>query len=146
MNAAEQVRNYTTASKIGAIANLFKSKFPAATIDLKPWLNSSDIWDLLDPNSLDLGFHFPGISRLMQARSILFQIRLHQFPHEEQGTVLVKAVGIDALGYNYRGQCWRFSTIADWTFTGETAPIADGKAEFKDFCSQVLSLFNYCPL
>lgn len=40
MNAAERVHSYTLASKLGAIANLFKSKFPAAVVDLKPWVNS----------------------------------------------------------------------------------------------------------
>jgi len=38
MNAAERVHSYTLASKLGAIANLFKSKFPAAVVDLKPWV------------------------------------------------------------------------------------------------------------
>ncbi|MFN3926901.1 MAG: hypothetical protein ACK4QL_06185 [Pseudanabaenaceae cyanobacterium] len=138
MNAVEQVRSYQTASKVSAVVNLFKRKFPRAGVDLKPWYNPAEIWELLDPHSIDLCFNFPGISRMMQARSILLLIRFH--PEEQE-----RAIGIDALGYNYRGQCWQFSTIADWTFRGEPVPIPDGRAEFKDFCCQVLQLFNSVP-
>ncbi len=136
MNAAERVHSYTIASKLGAIANLFKSKFPAVVIDLKPWVNSPQ--EAVDPDSLDIGFTFPGISRLLQAKCILFQIRLHKDPCEG----ITKAIGIEALAYNYRGQCWRFSTIANWEFWGEITPIPDGEQDFRQFCHQVLDIFN----
>lgn len=149
MNAAEKINNLTTASKIGAIVNLFKRKFPAVTVDLKPWLKSTEMENWLDPYSLDLGFHFPGISRLLQARSILFQIRLHQDltepqnqpPQNQSPKSSLRAVGIEALGYNYRGQCWYFSTIDQWTFYGEAKPIPEGEADFKEFCQLVLQTF-----
>lgn len=139
MNAAERVHSYTLASKLGAIANLFKSKFPAAVVDLKPWVNSPQ--EALDPHSLDMAFTFPGISRLLQARCILFQIRLHYDPWEG----VTRAVGIEALAYNYRGQCWRFSTIDSWEFWGESTPLPDGKQDFREFCRQVLHIFNSHP-
>jgi hypothetical protein len=135
MNASEQVHNFATASKIGAVVNLFKRKFPAATVDLKPWVHSPEVANFLDPYSLDLGLHFPGISRLLQARSILFQIRLHA---EDSS---LRAVGIEALGYNYRGKCWHFSTIDRWAFWGDPKPIPEGEQDFKEFCQQVLQTF-----
>ncbi len=136
MNAAERVHSYILASKLGAIANLFRSKFPAAVVDLKPWVNSPR--EALDPDSLDMAFTFPGVSRLLQARCILLQIRLHQDPYES----ITRAIGIEALAYDYRGQCWRFSTIADWEFWGIVTPLPDGKQDFREFCHQVLHIFN----
>jgi hypothetical protein len=37
VNAAEQARSLQVASKIAAVVNLFKSEFPDAKADLKPW-------------------------------------------------------------------------------------------------------------
>ncbi len=80
MNAAEQAISPETASKIAAIVNLFKQEFPDAKADLKPWMNDPDTRELVDPDSIDIGFHFPGWSPRFQSRSILVQIRLFQDP------------------------------------------------------------------
>ncbi|NER00845.1 MAG: hypothetical protein F6K30_29825, partial [Cyanothece sp. SIO2G6] len=76
MNAAEQAKSVDTASKIAAVVNHFKAEFPDARADLKPWANDRDTRELVDPDSIDIGFHLPGFSHRFQSRSILVQIRL----------------------------------------------------------------------
>jgi hypothetical protein len=78
VNAAEQARGLEVTSKIAAIVNLFKSEFPDAKADLKPWTNDPDTRELVDPDSIDIGFHLPGWSRKFQSRSILVQIRFYE--------------------------------------------------------------------
>ncbi|NJK33625.1 MAG: hypothetical protein HC919_01015 [Oscillatoriales cyanobacterium SM2_2_1] len=138
MNAAEQVTSFEVANKLAAIAALFKSKFPAARVDLKPWCDSPESQRFLDPESFDLGLHFPGVSRLLRARSILLQIRCHTDP------VLLerRAIGIEASGHSYRGQCWRFSTIECWQFDGEQPPMPEGAEELRQFFRQILEVFS----
>ena len=92
MNAAEQVKNFELASKIAAVVNLFKSEFPDVRSDLKPWMNDPDTKELVDPDSIDIGFHFPGRSRSFQSRSILVQIRFYEDPLENHR----RAIGVEA--------------------------------------------------
>ena len=77
MNAAEQALSIEFASKIAATIGLFKADLPDLRADLKPWSNDPTTRDLIDPESVDIGFHFPGVSRLFQCRSLLIQIRCH---------------------------------------------------------------------
>ncbi|MCC3411382.1 MAG: hypothetical protein JGK24_23605 [Microcoleus sp. PH2017_29_MFU_D_A] len=138
MNAAEQARNIELASKIAAVVNLFKSDFPDVKVDLKPWMNDQDTRELVDPESIDIGFHFPGRSRLLQSRSILIQIRFYQDPVEGSR----RAIGVEAAGYDHTGQQWRFSTVENWGFVGETEPAAESAEKLKHFCREILGLFN----
>jgi hypothetical protein len=138
VNAAEQARNIELASKIAAVVNLFKSDFPDVKVDLKPWMNDQDTRELVDPESIDIGFHFPGRSRLLQSRSILIQIRFYQDPVEGSR----RAIGVEAAGYDHTGQQWRFSTVENWGFVGETEPAAESAEKLKHFCREILGLFN----
>jgi hypothetical protein len=138
VNAAEQARNIEVASKIAAVVNLFKSEFPDARVDLKPWMNDADTRQLVDPDSIDIGFHFPGRSRLLQSRSILIQIRFYQDPVEGHR----RAIGVEAAGYDHTGQQWRFSTVDNWGFAGATEPAPESAAKLKHFCREIFSLFN----
>ena len=138
MNAAEQARNIEVASKIAAVVNLFKSEFPDARVDLKPWMNDADTRELVDPDSIDIGFHFPGRSRLLQSRSILIQIRFYQDPVEGYW----RAIGVEAAGYDHTGQQWRFSTVDSWSFAGATEPAPESAAKLKHFCREIFALFN----
>ena len=70
MNASEQAKGLEITTKIAAIVNLFKQQFPDAKADLNPWRNDPDTVDLVDPDSIDIGFHFPGWSPKIQSRSI----------------------------------------------------------------------------
>ncbi|WP_413168156.1 hypothetical protein ACL6C3_15665 [Capilliphycus salinus ALCB114379] len=138
MNAAEQANNVQVASKIASVVNLFKAQFPDVRVDLKPWMNDPDTRELVDPDSIDIGFHFPGRSRLMQSRSILIQIRFYQDPLEGYR----RAIGVEAAGYDHTGQQWKVSTVDNWSFEGATQPTSDSADKLKYFCRQVLELFN----
>ncbi|WP_377480711.1 MAG: hypothetical protein P2A85_13115 [Microcoleus anatoxicus] len=138
MNAAEQAKNIELTSKIAAVVNLFKSEFPDVKVDLKPWMNDADTRELVDPDSIDIGFHFPGRSRLLQSRSILIQIRFYQDPVEGSR----RAIGVEAAGYDHTGQQWRFSTVENWSFLGQTEPAAESAQKLKHFCQEILNLFN----
>lgn len=138
MNAAEQARNIEVASKIAAVVNLFKSEFPDAKADLKPWLNDSDTRELVDPESIDIGFHFPGWSRRFQSRSILVQIRLYEDPLEAYN----RAIGVEAAGFNHTGEQWRLSTVENWRLLGRCQPVPEVGEQLKRFCRNVFEVFN----
>jgi len=138
VNAAEQATNLELASKIATVVNLFKFEFPDAKSDLKPWKNDPETRELLDPESIDIGFHFPGISKSWRSRSVLIQIRFHQ----DSVTNSRRAIGIEVAGFDHRGEAWRLSTVENWQFVGESAPSAQIGDKLKQFCRQILELFN----
>ena len=138
MNAVEQAQGLEFTTKIATIVNLFKSEFPDARADLKPWSNDPDTQDLVDPDSIDIGFHLPGWSRKFQCRSILVQIRLHEDPLDGAR----RGIGIEAAGFDHRGKVWRLSTVQDWQFVGESEPIAEIQDKLKNFCREVLNILQ----
>jgi hypothetical protein len=138
VNAVEQVKNFEVASKVATVVNWFKFEFPDVKADLKPWANDHDTRELVDPDSIDLGFHFPGRSRLFQSRSILIQIRFYADPL----TGSYRAVGLEMAGFDHKGKQWQFSTIDSWNFEGAIAPVPEIREKLKHFCHQVLDLFN----
>jgi hypothetical protein len=138
MNASEQAKGLTIATKIAAAVNLFKSEFPDARADLKPWKNDPETRQQLDPDSIDLGFHFPGWSRRLQSRSILIQIRFHNDPFDR----VQRAIGIDIAGFGHNGQAWQLSTVEAWQFVGESQPVEEVKRKLKDFCKHIFAIFN----
>lgn len=138
MNAAEQATNIEFTSKIAAVVNLFKSEFPDARADLKPWVNDPKTKELVDPDSIDIGFHFPGWSRRFQSRSILVQIRFH----EDSLTSSRRAIGVQAEGFDHKGQQWRLSTVEEWQAVGSSQPVSEVIEQLKHFCRQVFELFN----
>jgi hypothetical protein len=138
VNAAEQVKNFEIATKVATIVNLFKSEFPDAKADLKPWANDRDTTELVDPDSIDLGFHFPGWSRSLQSRSILIQIRFHT----DAVTDSHRAIGIELAGFNHTGKQWQLSTIDSWDFVGSVCPTPERGEKLKHFCRQVFAVFS----
>jgi hypothetical protein len=138
VNAAEQATSLETASKIATITNLIKTDFPDARVDLKPWANDPDTREQVDPDSIDIGFHFPGRSRLFQCRSVLVQIRFH-FDDETQ---VRRAIGIEAAGFDHKGKQWQLSTVQNWIPEGEGQPAPESVARLKEFCQRVLDVFN----
>jgi hypothetical protein len=138
VNAAEQVKNFEMASKVATIVNLFKAEFPDARADLKPWANDHDTQQWVDPDSVDLGFHFPGWSRKLQSRSMLIQIRFHSDPLS--GTR--RAVGIEIAGFNHTGKQWQLSTIDNWRVVGTACPTLETEEKVKRFCRDVFEVFN----
>ncbi len=138
MNAAEQATNLELASKIASVVNLFKSEFPDIRSDLKPWKNDAETRELVDPDSIDIGFHFPGRSKSFQSRSILIEIRFYQDPLNGSRS----CIGVEAAGFDHRGKQWRLSTVEDWRCEGATAPEPEANEKLKQFCRQILNLFN----
>jgi hypothetical protein len=138
VNAAEQATNLELASKIATVVNLFKFEFPDARSDLKPWTNDPETRELVDPDSIDIGFHFPGISKSWQSRSILIQIRFYQDPISE----LRRAIGVEIAGFNHQGEAWRLSTVENWGFVGQVQPSPEIGGKLKIICRQILEIFN----
>lgn len=138
MNAAEQAKGLELTTKIASVVSLFKTQFPDARADLKPWANDPDTRNLVDPDSIDIGFHLPGWSPRFQCRSMLVQIRLFQDPSLEQQ----RLIGLDVVGFNHQGEQWRLSTIDAWEFFGKAHPRDAVKTCLRDFCRQTYELFN----
>ncbi|QSJ18776.1 hypothetical protein JYQ62_08475 [Nostoc sp. UHCC 0702] len=138
MNASEQATNLELASKIATVVNLFKFEFPDAKSDLKPWKNDPETRELVDPDSIDIGFHFPGISKSWRSRSVLIQIRFYQDPINN----LRRAIGIEVAGFDHRGEAWRLSTVENWSFFGESLPSREVGDKLKQVCRQILEVFN----
>ena len=137
MNAAEKAQGLEIATKIAAIVNLFKSEFPDAKANLKPWQNDAHTYNFVDPDSIDLAFHLPGWSRRCQSHSMVVQIRFYRDPDEN----LQKLIGIETAGINYSGEAWRLSTIDRWQFVGANLPTDEVKDKLKNFSRQVFKLF-----
>ncbi|WP_026734053.1 hypothetical protein [Fischerella sp. PCC 9605] len=138
MNAAEMATNLEFAKKIATVVNLFKFEFPDARSDLKPWKNDPETRELVDPDSIDIGFHFPGVSKSWRSRSILIQIRFYQDPVNG----LRRAIGVEIAGFSHLGEQWRLSTVENWNFVGTTQPSEEVGKKLKEFCRQILELFN----
>ncbi|MEO1431866.1 MAG: hypothetical protein AAFV71_22955 [Cyanobacteria bacterium J06633_8] len=138
MNASEMATNLEFASKIAAVVNLFKFEFPDAKSDLKPWRSDEQTMELVDPDSIDIGFHFPGVSKSWQSRSILTQIRFYEDPING----LRRAIGVEVAGFDHRGEQWRLSTVDNWRIVGNLEPSEDKQDKLKDFCRQILEVFN----
>lgn len=138
MNASEQARSLDMTSKIATTVNLFKAHFPDAKADLKPWKDDYDTRKIVDPDSIDIGFHFPGWSPRLQSRSLLVQIRFYRDIIEAE----LKLIGIEIIGFNHQGQAWRLSTVADWELEGSALPVPEIATRLKNFCRQVFELFN----
>jgi hypothetical protein len=138
MNASEQAKGWEITTKIAAIVNLFKSEFPDVKVDLKPWLNDPDTINLVDPDSIDIGFHFPGWSRKVQGRSILVQIRFHRDMVDRKQ----RLIGIDTCGFNHNGEVWRLSTVDNWQIEGRSQPVQEVREKLKNFCLRVFELFS----
>ncbi|MDF5706385.1 MAG: hypothetical protein PUP90_01575 [Nostoc sp. S4] len=138
MNASEQATNLQLASKIATVVNLFKFEFPDAKSDLKPWKNDPETRELVDPDSIDIGFHFPGISKSWQSRSVLIQIRFYQDPLNNSR----RAIGVEVAGFDHRGEAWRLSTVENWSFVGASLPSGEIGDKLKQICRQILEVFN----
>lgn len=151
VNAAEQARSIEYASKIAAIVGAFKGQLPDLRSDLKPWANDPDTRELVDPDSIDIGFHFPGFSRSFNCRSLLVQIRLHSVAEgTTQGTAdtvanIVKAIGVEVVGFNHHGEQWHLSTINNWQFEGVAPPQANAGEKIKLCCRKIFQVFNPEP-
>jgi hypothetical protein len=133
MNAAEQAKTIEIATKIAAIASLFKHQFPASKVDLCPWANDPCTREFLDPDSIDLSFNFPGVNKNITSRTVLLQIRF-----SSEG----KLIGIESSGYGYQGKQWNLSTVDNWKFVGSFPPSALFAHKLKQVHREIFELFQ----
>ncbi len=138
VNAAQQATDIILASKIASIVSLFCREFPDAKVDLKPWAKDLNTQQLVDPDSIDLSFHFPGWSRRWQSRSILVQIRFY----EDKLECTRHIIGLEIAGFNSWGKQWQLSTINQWQFEGDLQPSSEIADRLKEFCRQIFELFD----
>ena len=145
MNASEKAISLGFVSKIATIVNLFQSKFTDAIPDLTPWLDDPMTRATLDPDSIDLGFHFPRYNTTKSRHTMLLQIRLQP----EQGnndylseTLQDRVVGLEISSHSLYGCLWEFSTVGSWRFCGSTGLSPEYQAQIKSFCQDVLNVFN----
>lgn len=136
MNAADQAQSIEAVSKIAAATNLVLSEFPDLAVDLSPWLKNAETRRFDDPNSIDLGFHFPSHSLTCQSRSILMQIRLLRSAAQS------KPIGVELSGHDHTGQQWRFTMPGQAEFFGAALPLPKVQTKLRRVCEQVLHLYS----
>lgn len=146
MNAAQQATDITLTSKIASAVSLFRSEFPDAKVDLKPWAEDRDTQELVDPDSIDFSFHFPGWSRRWQSRSILVQIRFYEDSVAVADSNLCESslnfIGLEVAGFDHTGKQWRLSTVNEWQFEGDLQPYPEIADKLKQYCRQIFELFS----
>jgi hypothetical protein len=147
VNATKQATDIVLTSKIASAVSLFRSEFPDAKVDLKPWAEDLDTQELVDPNSIDFSFHFPGWSRQWQSRSLLVQIRFNDdsllgtTSSPKQGSNH-NLIGLEVAGFDHRGKQWQLSTVGDWQFEGDIHPQPEIADKLKQFCRQIFEIFS----
>lgn len=138
MNATDHTDTYEMLSKISRIVALFQEQFLDANPDLSPWINEPALRYLIDPNSIDLCFHFPGWHPTCHSHCILTQIRFSTDPRTTDACL----IGIESLGYTYTELYWRFFAMGDWDFDGKSPPTLMAQKKLEHFCSDVFTLFS----
>jgi hypothetical protein len=53
-----------------------------------------------------------------------------------------RAIGVEAAGFDHRGEVWRLSTVETWSFIGDSVPLAVVGEKLKQVCRQILEVFN----
>ena len=137
-----------------------KANVPDLRADLKPWTNDPQTRGLLDPDSIDIGFHFPGVSRSFKCRSLLVQIRFCDLGGFEAGDLATittpdspsassqayRVIGVEIAGFDHRGQRWQLSTIDDWHCEGDDIPKLEQASQLKQCCRQIFEVFRQAPI
>jgi hypothetical protein len=142
MNAKETTHSIVMVSKVTAVVNLFRATFPKLRVDLAPWGPDDVTTQYVDPESIDIGFHFPGRHPACQCRSILVQVHLRYEQNSKNPAQSPEAVAkIELAGYDHQGQCWWFSTASYWQFMGNFIPELEQRDQLRALCGQIYNLF-----
>ncbi|MEM7062559.1 MAG: hypothetical protein AAF572_05275 [Cyanobacteria bacterium P01_B01_bin.77] len=139
MNASSQAISIGLTRKIANVAVMFRAEFPSAIPDLSPWLTDDITKQQVKPSSIDLSFSLPYSADLLNCNCILLQILFSDMLLEPT----CRLVGLEASGHNRQGQCWTFSTAADWQFAGTNPPQDENQQRFIRLLQQVFTLFSY---
>ncbi|MEM9447496.1 MAG: hypothetical protein AAGA75_03050 [Cyanobacteria bacterium P01_E01_bin.6] len=137
MNAVSHATTLGLTSKIAHLAILFRAEFPNATADLSPWLSDEQTQRLLNPNSIDLCFHFPQPHIQMNCSSVLILTHFSQ----ELTLSSCELNMVEASGFNGTVQQWQFST-ADGEFAGNSPPQKELQERFRKMVSHIFELFQ----
>ncbi|MEM6255080.1 MAG: hypothetical protein AAF821_19360 [Cyanobacteria bacterium P01_D01_bin.156] len=140
MNASTQAVSIGAMSKIASIPVLFRSEFPSTNVDLSPWSMDEQTQQDWDPNSLDFAFSFSDWHAYLSCGCVLLQACfLHKLSEENNSFH-----GVKAYGHGYRNQYWRFSSVTDWRFYGDSLPTDTCQQQLKYIANQIHALFG-CP-
>ncbi|MGD1896138.1 MAG: hypothetical protein ACFB16_04205 [Phormidesmis sp.] len=139
MNASTQALSISIVSKIANISSIFQAQYPAAIVDFSPWALDEKTQKEFDINSLDLSFSFTQWQSHLSCGCVLLQV---YFVGDLQSANRVLSK-IKLTGHDYRGQRWRFSTHADWQFSGPHLPSAEAQQRIKTIVTQLHTLFGY---
>ncbi len=137
MNASCQVTSPELARTIASVATAFRQRFPDGRADLCPWRDDWRTRRWEQPNSIDLGFHFPGWSPRLACRSVLVQLQF-KTPPGQQGELL----GLVLRGISFQGEQWRLATLGPWQPEGKDTPTEDVSQALQHFCRDVFKLFS----
>lgn len=137
MNATDQAKTPEMATKIASLVSLFREEFLDAEPDFSPWLKSTDE-TIIDPNSIDVSFHFPGVHPTCRGECILTIIRYNNIPYHPKADVLE----IEAIGFCHDKQHWRISTVGEWQFEGFITPAREAQDRIFNYFRGVFHLFK----
>ncbi len=137
MNASYQVTSPELAQTIASVATAFRQRFPDGRADLCPWRDDWRTRHWEQPNSIDLGFHFPGWSPRLACRSVLVQLQF-QTPPGQRGRLL----GLVLRGISFRGEQWCLATMGPWQPEGKDTPAEEVSQALQNFCRDVFRLFD----
>lgn len=138
MNASAQALSVGVVSKIANISNIFQAQYPATLVDFSPWVIDEKTQKEFDPNSLDLSFSFPRWETGLNCGCVLMQI--YFFGELQSSKRILNKIKL--TGHDYRGQNWRFSTHADWKFSGLCVPSSTDQQKLKLLVSELHILFG----
>ncbi|MEM8504364.1 MAG: hypothetical protein AAF716_14570 [Cyanobacteria bacterium P01_D01_bin.1] len=138
MNASAQALSISLVSKIANISAIFQAQFPSALVDFSPWVLDENTQRQFDSNSVDIAFSFLGWQPCLSCGCILLQV---YFSGDIQASSRTLS-RIKLTGHDSRGQHWRFSTRANWQFSGSCIPSQEGQQQLKSVISQLHTLFG----
>ena len=136
MNASRQATSPELALGIASVATAFRRYFPCGRADLCPWLDDSNTRRWEQPNSIDLGFHFPGWSPRLACRSVLVELQFQAPPPQRP-----RLLGLMLRGMSWQGEQWRLMTMGAWLPEGATPPVYEVSEALRCFCRDVFELF-----
>ena len=138
MNASTQAVSIGAMIKIASIPVLFRSELPAAFVDFSPWTMDEQTQQECDPNSLDFAFSFPGWHTYLSCGCVFLQVCFTTNLSDENN----RFCGVEASGYGHRKQYWRFSSMTDWRFYGDSLPTDTCQQQLKYILNQIHALFG----
>ncbi len=140
VNAADQVQSLSCAHALASSVTLVRQHFPEAYANLTPWRADPETRRWLQPETLDLAFHFPGWSPRLECRSLLMQLTIRDSDMAERPHLL----GVLMRGMTFEGERWRLVTVGDWQPTGSHLPQMAQLARLHTICRDLFDLFPLC--